>query len=62
MNLFLIMPMNNKSTPQIQTSVKNKSAFLIEPKASTLDFLRIFARVYSNETSKFSSKAECSLN
>jgi hypothetical protein len=60
--LFLIMPMEKFSTPQTQSPVKNKSAFLIEPKASTLEFLRIFARVYSGNELKIPGKPELSLN
>jgi len=56
------MPMEKFSTPQTQSSVKNKSAFLIEPKASTLEFLRIFARVYSGNELKTPGKPELSLN
>lgn len=54
--------MEKISTQQTPLSVKKKSAFLIEPKASTLDFLRIFARVYPNNEFNNSGKPEYSLN
>jgi hypothetical protein len=59
---FLILPMEKISTPQTPSSVKKKSVFLIEPKASTLDFLRIFARVYPNNELTIPGKPELSLN
>ena len=56
------MPMEKFSTPQTQSSVKNKSVFLIEPKAYTLDFLRIFARVYPINELAVPGKSVLSLN